>query len=78
MPQDVDCSNLIKMYCTVHTTAQYLQCTVEFIRDLKTIPINEDTRLASFNITDMCKQHSCYRFNPIIKKTKKNAVKQNI
>jgi hypothetical protein len=54
MPKDVDYSNLIKMYHTVRTTPQHLQCTVEFIGDLKTIPINQDTRLASFDITNMC------------------------
>jgi hypothetical protein len=53
MLQDVDYPNLIKMYCAVHTTPQHLQCTVEFIRDLKTIPINKDTRLAAFDITNM-------------------------
>jgi hypothetical protein len=53
MPQDVNYTNLIKKYYTVHATPQLLRCTDEFIRDLKTIPINKDSRLAAFDITDM-------------------------
>jgi hypothetical protein len=44
--------NVLLQYIQLPNTFN-VKNTVEFIKDLKTIPINQDTRLASFDITNM-------------------------